>query len=183
MWMIASQLDVPTEQHVWMVLTNITVYVKQDSLASCVIKVRKTIAQKGGCGTLQYERHKFVTPRKEWFFRENGTNSTYGKWNIWYIRQFPTFSYDLQQSHTFHSIFIAVPYYHNHLSTCIIKISLRLGPSEVTPTITTVGKTEINSTLVEHKTTEPPTEPETDELKSGVFPFPFLPSSPFNCFN
>ena len=53
----------------------------------------------------------------------------------------------------------------------------------MTPTITTVGKTEINSTLVEHKTTESPTEPETDELKSGVFPFPFLASSPFNCFN
>lgn len=44
MWMIASQLDVPMEQNVSMVLTNITVYVKQDSLASCVIKVRKTIA-------------------------------------------------------------------------------------------------------------------------------------------
>lgn len=41
-----------------------------------------------------------------------------------------------------------------------------LCDQEVTPTITTVGKTEINSTLVEHKTTEPPTEPETDELKS-----------------
>lgn len=68
MWMIASQLDVPTEQNVWMVLTNITVYVNQDSLASCVIKVRKTIAQKGGWGTLQYERHTFVAPRKEWFF-------------------------------------------------------------------------------------------------------------------
>lgn len=69
MWMIASQLDVPTEQNVSMVLTNITVYVKQDSLASCVIKVRKTIAQKRGWGTLQYERHKFVAPRKELFFR------------------------------------------------------------------------------------------------------------------
>ena len=39
MWMIASQLDVPTEQNVSMVLTNITVYVKQDSLKKNTAKL------------------------------------------------------------------------------------------------------------------------------------------------
>ncbi|PFX18968.1 Neurogenic locus Notch protein [Stylophora pistillata] len=49
---------------------------------------------------------------------------------------------------------------------CQKGFSGRLCDIEVTPTLTTGGKTEITSTLVEHKTTESPTEPGTDKLKS-----------------